>query len=143
MTELMEHRGYVLEAKQGRLTGTRLCEVRDVDNDRLRSQQAALIDEAVLPRTAIFVRTLEVICIEERQGFSVRVEDFKHAHVRLIDRQIFSFLERNAVEFVRREENAVMQHMFELKIRFDLRFIQIIFSLKNFLRIVLPVLRAK
>src|SRR6266478_1730073 len=139
----MKHRRHIVEAQQGGLTGGWLRKVRDVDDNGLRSQQAALIDETVLPRTAVLVRTLKVISVKERQGFSVRVEDFKDAHVRLIDRQIFSFLEGNSVEFVRRKEYAVVKHVLEFEIRLYLRIIQIVFSLANFLGIVFPVSWAK
>src|SRR5438046_639823 len=79
-----------------------------------------LIDKAVLPRSAIFVRTLEVISIKKRQRFSVGVKDFKDAHVGLIDGQVFSFLESDAIEFVRREEDAVVKHMLEFEVGLDL-----------------------
>src|SRR5437660_218917 len=103
----MKHRRYVIETQQRWLTGRWLRKVRNVDDNGLRSQQAALIDEAVLPRSAILIRTLKVIGIKKRQRFSVGVKHFKDAHVRLVDRQIFSLFEGNSVEFVRRKEDAV------------------------------------
>src|ERR1051325_5209229 len=100
----MEHRGHVIKAQQGRLARTWLGKVSDVDDDRLGAKQATLIDEAVLPGSAIFVRTLKVISVKKRQRFSVCIEHFKDAHVRLINGQVFSFLESDAIEFVCRKE---------------------------------------
>src|SRR2546421_2618513 len=135
----MKHRRHIAEAQQRGLTGRWLRKVRYVDDHGTGSQQAALIDEAVLPCSAVLVRTLKVVSVKERQRFSVRVEDFKDAHVWLIDRQIFPFLEGNSVEFVRRKEDTVVEDVLEFEVRLYLRIIQIVFSLANFLGIVFPV----
>ena len=61
----------------------------------------------------------------------------------MIDRQILSFLERDAIEFVSGKEHAVMKHVLEVEIRFDLGIIQVVFGLPHFLGIVLPIGWAK
>ena len=102
-----------------------------------------MINETVLPRSTVLVRTLEVVGIKEGQRFSVGVKDFKHAYVRLIDRQVLSFFESDAVQLVRSKEDAVVQHMLELEIWLHLGLVEIVFGFPHLLRIVLPIGRAE
>ena len=100
-----------------------------------------MIHEAVLPGATVFVGALKIVCVEEGQRLAVTVEDFKNPHVRVVNRKILPLLESDAVEFVRREEDTVVQHPIEFEIGFDLRVIEIVFSLAHLLGVVLPVLR--
>ena len=111
VTEFVEHRRHVIKAEQRRLARTRLREVAHVYYDRLGAQQVALIDKAVLPGAAVFVRALKIVCVEKCERLAVRIKDFKDAHVWMVNRQVFSLFERNAVKLVRRKENAVVQDM--------------------------------
>ena len=53
--ELVEERVHVVEGEERGLAGRRLGEVAGVRDDRLRAEQAALVDEAVAPGPAAFV----------------------------------------------------------------------------------------
>ena len=56
--ELVEERRHVVEGDQGRLArGAGFVKFSDVEDDRLGSEQTALVDEAVLPGAAALVRS--------------------------------------------------------------------------------------
>src|SRR5437588_4894774 len=143
MAELVEHRRHIIKTEQRRLARARLGEIRDVDYDGPGSQQITLIDEAILPCAAVFIRTLKIIGIKQCERFSVRVENFKDAHIGLIYGKIFSLFESNSVKLVGGKEHAILQHVFEFEVGLDLRFVEVVLSLANFLGVVLPVLRAE
>ena len=86
---------------------------------------------------------MKIIGIKQRQRFSVRIEHFKDANIRLIHGQVFALLERNSVEFVRGEKDPVIKHVLELEVGLHLRFIEIVFGLTHFFGVKLPVGRAK
>ena len=71
------------------------------------------------------------------------VQHIEDADVRMIDRQIFSFLEGDAVQFVHGEEDAVLQHAVEFKVRLDGGLVDFETSLAKLLGIVLPVPRSQ
>src|ERR1043166_5480518 len=141
VTKLMKHRRHIIKAQERRLACGRFREVANIDHDRLRPEQIALIYKTVLPCAAIFVRPLKIVSIEQRQRLSVCVEHFKDSHIGLVDWQVFSLLECDAVEFVRRKENSVMKYVLELEVLLHLRFVEIVFGLAHFLRVKLPVHR--
>ena len=121
--------------------GAGFGEVSDVEDGRLRADEARLIDEAVHPRAAALVRTREVVAVVERHRFAVGVEDLEHAHVRLIDRDVVALLEREPVELIGGVEDAVLQDVVELEVRPHLRFIEVVLGLADLLGVELPVVR--
>jgi hypothetical protein len=88
VAELVEHRGHIVEAEQRRLPRRGLGEVGHVVDHGQRAQQLRLADEAVHPRSAVLVVALEVVAVPQRQRLAIGVEDLKHAHVRLVDRNV-------------------------------------------------------
>ena len=135
----MEHGGDIVEADERGLAGRRLGEVGDVVDDRLGAEELRLLDEIAHPGAALLVVALEVVEIGEAQLRAVLVEHFKDAHIGLIDRNVVAFLEGHAVELVRGVEHAVLEHIVEFEIGFDLVFVEIVFRLANLLGVVLPV----
>ena len=56
----------------------------------------------------------------------------------LIDRQVGALLERDAVELVRGEEHAVLEHVVELEVRRICLVVERVLRLAHLLRVVLP-----
>ncbi len=52
-----------------------------------------------------------------------------------------AFLEGEAVELVRGVEHAILEHVVQLEIRLDLRFIEVVFGLADLLGVELPIPR--
>ena len=77
--------------------------------------------------------------MKSASGLPSRIGDFPDANFGQINRQIFPFLEGDAVKFRRRIENAVDQDVVQLVVRLELRFIECVARLPNFLRIKIPV----
>src|ERR1700681_1616046 len=106
MSELMEDRGHIIKAQQGGLTRGRLGKVGNIEDHCFGSQQTALIHKAVFPGATALIRSREVVAVIKRQRFAVSIEDFKDAHIGLIDRNVLSLFEGDAVELIRGKENA-------------------------------------
>ena len=94
--------------RQRRLAGGGLHDVGDVADDRLRAQQLRLDAEVVHPRAAVLVVAREVVGVEQRQRRPVVVEDLEDADVGVVDREVVPLGEGDAVQLVRREEDAVL-----------------------------------
>ena len=129
------------KAEQRRLAGRGLGEVGDVVDDRQRAQQLGLVDEVAHPGAAVLVVALEVVAVEKRQRLAVGVEHFEHAHVRVVDRNVLALLEGDAVELVGGVEHAVLQHVVQLEVGLDLRFVEIVLGLADLLGVEVPVPR--
>ena len=84
----------------------------------------ALVDVFVHPGAAAFGGARVIVDEENGERLAVLVEDVEDAHVGLIDRQVFAFLEGDAVELGRGEEDAVDQDVVELEVGLDLRLIK-------------------
>ena len=78
---------------------------------------------------------------EKRERFAIHIGDFKDADVGLINRQIVPFLEGDAVEFRRGVEDAIEQDVVQFEVGIDLRFVEGVTRLANFLGIKRPVPR--
>src|SRR5215469_15407311 len=124
--ELVKHGAHIVEAEQRWLSWRRLTEVRHVEHHRLGSHQLRLSDERVHPRAAVLVVALEIIAIEQGQVLAVAVEYLEHAYIRLIYRKVLALLEGDPVKLISGIKYAILQHVVQLKIRFDLRFIQVV-----------------
>ena len=96
---------------------------------------------SVHPCAAVLVVALEVVEVEQPEVRSVLVEHLEDAHVRLIDRQVVPFLEREAVQLVRGEEDAVREHAVQLEVRLDLVVVQVELRLAHLLGVEVPVPR--
>jgi len=92
MSKLMEHGNHIAEADQRRLTRRRLGKVRNVVHHGRSPQQPRLADKVRHPGAAILVVALEVIAVKKREVLAVGVENLKHAHIGLVDRQVVPFL---------------------------------------------------
>src|SRR5260370_4523884 len=120
MAEFVKNRGHVIESQQGRLTGSRLGKVGDVEERRLCPEQAARIDETVFPCSALLVRAGKVVTVVQRQRFAVPVKHLKDTHVRLINGYVLALFEGKAVKLVRGKEDTVLQHSVQFEVRLDL-----------------------
>src|SRR5215469_8307486 len=129
VSELVEHRAHVAEAEQSRLARSRLGEVGHVVDNRQSTEQLGLVYKNVHPGAAIFVVALEIVAIEERQLFSVCVENIKDAYIWMVDRKVVPLFERDPVKLMGGVEDAVLEHAVEFKIRLNLVFVQIVLGL--------------
>ena len=141
VAELVKHRGHIVKAEQRRLPRRGLLEVGHVVDHRQRAQQLRLAHQRIHPRSAVLVVALEVVAIPQRQRLSIRIENLKHAHVRLLHRNVVPLLEGEPVELVRRIEHAVLEHVVQLEVGLDLRFVQVVLRLAHLLGVELPVPR--
>ena len=57
----------------------------------------------------------------------------------MIDRDVLALLERDAVELVRGEEDAVLEDSLEVEVRPDLRLVEVVLGLAHFLGVKIPV----
>ncbi len=117
----------------------RLRNVEVIRDNRLRPEQIVLRDISIHPRASALGRPRVVVADENRQRFSIAIVNFEDADVRLIDRQIVAFLEREAVKLLRSEKDAVNDDVVQLVIRTHLRFVERIFRLAHFLRVKVPI----
>src|SRR5579863_6294893 len=117
MAEFVEHRSYFCEAKECRLARRWLGEIFYVVDDRPGAKEAALANEAARPSASALVGPGEKVGIEQGQRRTVGVKDLKHAHIGLVNRNVFALFEGQTVELIRRIENAILEHAIELEER--------------------------
>src|SRR5690606_1526285 len=98
-----------------------------------------LIYKIAHPGTTAFIASGVEIQIINSQRLTVTVENLISNHIRMINRQIGSFLKSNTVKLLRSIENTFLQNGIHLKIRFNFIFIQVIFGLPYLLCIKIPV----
>ncbi|MND41304.1 hypothetical protein D3C80_320540 [compost metagenome] len=139
MTKLVEHGDHVIVRQQRRLARCRFGKVGNVVDHRFGAFQLRLFDEVAHPGAAAFVVAFKEVGIEQRHRFAVFIEHLIHAHVRLVNRDILTFFEADAVQQVGGIEHAVVQHVIQSEVRFDLRFIQIVLRLAHLFGIELPI----
>ena len=124
VTELVEHRAGLVQGEQRRLAGVGLGDVEVVGDDGVFAEEAALVDVFVHPRAAAFGGAGVEVAEEDGEGLAVGVEHVPDAHVGLIDGEVLSFLEGDAVELRRGEEDAVGEDVVDLEIRAELGFVE-------------------
>src|SRR5208282_216643 len=100
MAKLVEHGGHVGKGDERGLARRGLWQIRHVVNHRKGAQKLGLAHEDIHPGATVLVVALEIIAIEKRQRLAVRIRDFEGTNVRLIDRNVLAFLERNSVELM-------------------------------------------
>src|SRR6185503_17416580 len=118
-------------------------EVRNVEDDRLSPSDSILVDEVVHPGTTALLVTLPVVSIEKSKRLSILIEHLEHANVWVVDRDVLTLLERQAVKLVRREEQSILKNVVDLEVRLELRFIESVPRLSHLLRIVLVIPRCE
>ena len=141
MAELVEQRPDLAEGQEHRLAGCGLRDVDVVDDHRSRGEQLRLADVVAHPGAALLVVARKIVREEQRQRFTVGVVNLEHANVIAIGLEVLAFLERQAVQLVRRIEDAVLQHAVELEVRFDVGIVKVKLSLAHPLCVVGPVPR--
>ena len=104
----MEHRLYVVRRQEGRSSLGRGGEVADVIDDRLRTEEGALLDEVGHPGSTGLGGATEVVGVEEGQRGIVLVEDLIDLHAVCIDGDVRAGLEGQAVEAVSSEEDTIL-----------------------------------
>ena len=139
VAELVEHGGDIAEAEQSGLARRRLAEVADVVDHRQRAQQLGLVNKVAHPGAAVFVVALEVVAVKKSQGLAVGVEHLEHAHIRVVHRNVVALLEGDAVELVGGVKHAILQHIVQLEIGLDLRFVQVVLGFADLLGVEVPV----
>src|SRR5437762_53121 len=128
-----------LVREQGWLAGRRLWYVEMIGNDRLGREQIALLHVCVHPRTAALRWTSVVVAEEQRQRFAVAIVNFEYAHVRLINGNVMPLLEGETVKFPGGEKYAVEDDVIQLVVRPQLRFVEGVTRLTDFLGIKSPI----
>ncbi len=137
----MEQGGDVVVADQRGLAGRGLGEVADVVDHRPGPEQLGLTDEVAHPGAAVFAVALEEIEIDQADGRAILVEHFIDADVGVIDRQVRSPPEGDAVEPLGDVEEPVVQHTAQLEIGLQLLLVQVVLLLAQPLGVPLPIPR--
>ena len=141
VTELMEHRGYLVPGEQRGLTLWGLGIIAYIKDNRQLLTLTTLFLKSIHPRTTAFGGTTEVIAIEERLLLAILVDDFKHAHVRMIGRNIGTLLESQAIHAMSGIEDTVYQYAVDIEVGLDLIVRNIQQLLLHLSRIVEAVVR--
>ncbi|MNT06030.1 hypothetical protein D3C72_1406780 [compost metagenome] len=84
----MEQRDHIVPGKQRQLAVSRFLIVTDVINHRTGGKFVRLLNEIAHPRTAAFGITREEIAVKQRHTFTVMIDYFPHANVRMINGNI-------------------------------------------------------
>ena len=139
VAELMEERLYIRRGEEGGSALSGSLEVADVVDDRLRTEERALLDEVRHPRPTRLRWATEVVRIEEGHGGIILVEDLVDLYAISIDRDIRAGLEGQTVELVGCVEDPVLQHAIQHEIGLEVGFIEVVLSLLQALGIVVEV----
>src|SRR4051812_30686757 len=107
MPELVEQRGHFVEGEQRGLACAGLRDVQVIGDHRFRAEQLGLVDVLSLPSAALFVVPREVIGEKQSQRRAVSIEYFEGPHVSLVDGQIVTLFESDAVKSSRREKDTI------------------------------------
>ena len=139
MSHFMKQRGHIVETDQRWFAVGRTRNVQNVDDHRLFVQQSRLIHKRTHPGPAAFGVTFEKVSVEKPDLRTIAVEHIEHTHVRMIDRKVFAFAERNPVQLVHREEHTILQDAVEFKVGLHSRFIDFESGFADLLCVVFPV----
>ena len=139
VAELMEERLYIRRGEEGGSALSRSLEVADVVDDRLRTEERALLDEVRHPRPTRLRWATEVVRIEESHGGIILVEDLVDLYAISIDRDIRTGLEGQAIELVGCVEDSILQHAIQHEIGLEVGFVEVVLSLLQALSIVVEV----
>src|SRR4030095_11088044 len=139
VAKLMESSAHLIVGEQRWFPGRRLRNIEMVCNDRLGREQIALLHIRVHPCAAAFRWTRVIVAEEQRQRFAVAIVNFEYAHVRLINGNVMTLLEGETVKFSGGEEYTVENHVIQLIVWAQLRFVESVARLANFLRIKGPI----
>ena len=108
VSHFVEHRSRMVKADQRWRALNRLGNVHHIDDHRLLMQQLGLLDKAIHPSATAFVRSLEVIGIEQANLLAVRTDHIENANIGVIDWQVLSLFEANTKQAIHRIENAIL-----------------------------------
>ena len=140
VTELMEHRLYIITRQEGRLSLLgRRSEVADIVDHRLGAEERALLDEVRHPSSSSLRGASEEVCIEECHRATICIEDLPNLYSIGIDGQVCAGLEGQAIELIRCEEDPVFEDAVEDEVGLKVCFIQVKLDLLEALSIVVPV----
>ena len=106
--KLMEHRLDVVRRQEGWSSLGRGGEVADVVDDRLRTEEGALLDEVGHPGATGLGGATEVVGVEEGQRSIVLVEDLIDLDAISIDGDVRARLEGQTIEAVSGEEDPIL-----------------------------------
>ena len=95
--EFVKRGPHFIVSEQCRFARRRLRNIEMIRDNRLRPEQIVLRDVSIHPGAAALRWPRVIVADENRQRFAIAIEHFEDAHVRLIDRQIVAFLERETV----------------------------------------------
>src|SRR5882762_4126171 len=139
MAELMESSAHLIVREQRWFARRRLRNIEMIGNDRLGPEQIALLHVRVHPCAAAFRWTRVIVAKEQRQRLAIAIVDFEYAHVRLINGNVMPLLEGETVKFSGGEEYTVENDVIQLVIWTQLRLVEGVTRLANFLRIKGPI----
>src|SRR4030095_5327901 len=139
VSELMESSANLSVRQQSWFAGRRLRNIEMIGNDRFGPEQIALLHVRVHPCAAAFRWARVIVAEEQGQRFAVAIVNFEYAHVRLINGNVMTLLEGETVKFPGGEEYTVENDVIELVVWAQLRFVESVTRLANFLRIKGPI----
>ena len=141
MAKFVKQRAGIVERQQGWLAFSAFREIQNIDDDgTLTAAQIVLLAEARHPSARTLRRAREIIAIENANLSSGLVCHLPYAHFRIVARRIFQFFETQTKEPVCAIKGG-FDHVVELQIGADFRFIEIETLLADFFGIVAPIPR--
>ena len=140
VAELVEHRGRLVPGHQRR-TIHWLGDVEMVGHDWQVAGQPGLGDVGVHPRSAALGRAGKRIEHEDRQLAAILVEHVIGGDVGVVNRQVGTLLEGQAVELARGVEHAVLQHVLHFQVGLELRLVEVVLVGADLLGVIRPVPR--
>ena len=120
VSELVEHRCHLVPSEQRGLTLWRLGTVTHIEDDRQLLSLAALLLEAVHPRSTTLRRATEIVAIEESLLLTVLVDDFEDLHIRMVRGDVGALLKGQTVDTVGGIEHTVEQDAVDIEVGFYL-----------------------
>src|SRR4029077_11070789 len=103
----MEGSAHLIVCKQRGFTRRRFRNIEMVCNDRLGTEQIALLHVRVHPCAAPFRWPRIIVPKEQRQRFAVAIVNLEYAHIRLINGNVMALLKGQTVFLVRCEKYSV------------------------------------
>ena len=136
MAKFVEHGRHIVKAYQSRLAVGRLCKIADIVDNRLGTQQFRLPYHIFHPGAAVLIVAFEIITVEQANSGTIFIEQFKYAHVFLINRNVLALFKGNTIQLRSGIENTVLQNAVQYEVWFDLAFIQVVTGFAHLVGII-------
>ena len=120
VTKLMEHSSHLVPRQQRGHTIGSLGVVAHIKYNRYLVALTALLLETVHPGSSALRGTAVVIAAEQGQRPAILVDDLEGLHIRMIEGNILTLLERQTIDTVGGIEDSIDKHAVDIEVGFHL-----------------------